>query len=620
VEDLDMSVLDYPRIHFKGCCWVNPATGNNNTVTVNLDTVNVALAQPLLGMSDAEARAWMIESFQAKNTINNGLFWYVKGGWNYYGDMSFKLEDVVVTAVTALDGSSDPDDDLIGEPVEIRGTPFPDDEEKDSWAVVCDLDPMGALLTQLFLGQFSVGSSSLGLSATCDLRAFGRWVIWRNSTIYNGEQNFPGAGATWQFAIPKNDLEFYGDDSEVLNSLYKAADKAKGIVVQFALYLPVPSICDDKLIARFRTGEHLMNPVKCLLVGTIGVWNEQELQTSPAGRRLLPARATVIGPGMAKLHSDRNIVSLNLISTFPEADYIRPPAKYDWGEVVLGLVSSSGTVLPISGPIAYDYSTYETFGGIVDVPYDPSSLPNNAFDTGSLALLIDRGGLTPLISEAGSTVTVETDDRGVYLTVNDSGQVGVLIRERGGPPSRDVNVYLWEFQYYLTPEDWQKRATAEMALLGSKPNMQSRVWFPHQVKYPANGTDPETVSIKALRPGTVALAMTLDDQAPSPLSLGLSVPYAGVRVLPQDDYSNLPTDQITWKCIYNLIWRYYYIVYPAMSDLIDFSDQSVMEKYAHKLAGRTDPNCKASTHYMPITRELSKGKQELIARWASTFP
>lgn len=72
-----MSVLSYPRIHFKGKCLVNPATGNNDDVSVNIDTVNAALLPPLAALTDADARAWMMSGVQAVSPVNKQIFWYL---------------------------------------------------------------------------------------------------------------------------------------------------------------------------------------------------------------------------------------------------------------------------------------------------------------------------------------------------------------------------------------------------------------------------------------------------------------------------------------------------------------------------------------------------------------
>lgn len=368
-----MSVLAYPRIHFKGKCSINPATGNNNDVQINLDDVNVALSAQFQNLSDEEARGWMMEGVQAIHPTNKKLHWYLKSGWNYYGDMSFQFSDAAVTAVTLKNGRTNTSDPIVGKPVHLLGSAETVHEFGRPLPVLCDVDPQGSALTQLFLGQFLVGESPLRLVATRNTRAFSRWVLWRNTAIYEGEQNFPACGATWQFAMPHTAIEFDGATASPALAELQHAGSARGIVVQFCLYFPIPEFTDEQLMVDFRLKQFHANPVKSFLLGTIGVWEDNELETAPAGRLLLPAIPTVLGPAVARVQSDANIVSLNLISTFPESDYLQPPAKYDFGQVRLGIIKASGgSAVAFTSPIAYDYPTYEGTSGILDVAYDPN--------------------------------------------------------------------------------------------------------------------------------------------------------------------------------------------------------------------------------------------------------
>jgi len=619
-----MSVLDFPRIHFKGDCQINASTGNNNDVTTNIDAVNATLRPFLQGLDDEQARAWMMGGFQAEQDITGDLRWYLRAGWNYFGNLSFKFKDVSVTAVILGDGAEKPDDPMIGLPVALSGSGGHGKEGYGPPPVICDLDPTVSVLSQLFLGGFSAGSDGLRAEATCDLRAFGRWLVWRNATHYQGEQNFPGAGATWQFAIPAGSLSFVGQKaSPALDALWEEAQRAVGIVVQFATFLPEPLIGDEELISRFRREDYVQNPVAARVVGTIGVWKQHELKTMPAGRLLLPALPTTIGPATAQVQRHREVVSLNLVTTFPEADYFRPPAKYDYGPVRLGVIPSLGTgPIAISEPIPYDYETYETHGGIVDVPYDPNVVTRDELDHGELVLLFDPSpdNPIPLMSESDSIVTVETDDRGIYLDVYQTGRVEILVRERGEPPSKDVTVYLWEYQSEPIPEEYQKRAGAALKLVEPGSGRKHRLSFPASVVFPAGRADPLPIPFLTQDPGAVALAFTLDGK---PLADGNpwgTASFAGVRVMPEDDYSTEDEEtRLSWDFVYRTIFKYYHVVYPAMSKVIPFNDRDIMEQHAAELVARSDPALWGSTRYMPPTRDLSSGKRELLEEWADQF-
>ena len=95
--------------------------------------------------------------------------------------------------------------------------------------------------------------------------------------------------------------------------------------------------------------------------------------------------------------------------------------------------------------------------------------------------------------------------------------------------------------------------------------------------------------------------------------------YAGVRVMPCDDFSNVCTDlRVSWDFIYDKVFRFYNVIYPAMSQHIPFDNQAAMENAAQYIVAITDPKLWSSTRYMPITRDLSSGKRDLIVEWAAS--
>ena len=455
-----MSVLSYPRIHFKGKCLVNPATGNNDDVSVNIDTVNAALLPPLAALTDADARAWMMSGVQAVSPVNKQIFWYLRGAWNYYGDMSVTFSNTAVTAAVGNDGKVSTSDPIVGQAINLLGSTASytaesavSDSVASAPAVICDLDPLGTALTQIFVGGLTLGDDRLGFRAAQDSRAFARWVLWRNASTYQGEQNFTGAGATWQFGISRAALVFNSPStSPVLGELQNQLASKQGIVVQFCFYLIEPHIGAMQLIAQFQKKQFVRNPAEAFIVGTIGIWEHGELLTAP-GDRLLLASPTAkseapsvlgsaidaLGPCTARIQQGRDVVSLNLITTFPEANYQRPPLKADLGRVVLGVVRRGNAApIPIGGPLAYDCTNYELTGGVVDVPYDPGSVSEKELADGTLVLLAEKnpkGPLYSILTEANSSITIETDDRGVYCDVGDSGTISILIRERGAPPA-----------------------------------------------------------------------------------------------------------------------------------------------------------------------------------------
>ncbi len=624
-----MSVLSYPRIHFQGRCLINPPTADNDADVDQIDTVRVKLLPGLAGMESDEARSWLMKTYRAISPINQKLHTYVRSGWNYFGEASVRFLGVEVTSVVTDDGEQNTSDPIVGQEIQLLGS-------KGTWPVICDVDPTGVAAVQIFIGGLSLGCDSLGLTALHDTRVFCRWIVWRNVEIYQGQQNFVGAGATWQFSIPGQDVCYQGlGDSPVLAELAEVATAPhRGIQVQFCFYLTKPLISDTALAAMFQAGFEPCNPAEAFMVGTIGVWNEGEPRTVPDGRVLLMPPLTptspnfYLGPAAARVHLDRHVVSLNLITAVPEANYDRPPtSKANLGHIRLGLVPPGGhSPIPISPHFDYDNASYLKNGGIVNVPYDPAQVTADQLEHGTLVVLSDLYSQQPILTEAFSTRTVVTDDGAIYFDEqgedNEEAQdaIFLLVRERGRPPSEDVTISLWEYQFVLLPAGNQQRASSALTLVAPGSPLGHRLDFPETVTFPKHRKEAIEVPITAIATGPLILAFTLNGQPPGADFPLFASSFIGVRVLPDDDYDHVPDEELTWEFMYHTVFRYYYVIFPGMSKIIPFNNQKRMEAAAHEIVRRTDPDLWHSTLYMPVTRDLSKGKRELIVRWARPLP
>ena len=97
--------------------------------------------------------------------------------------------------------------------------------------------------------------------------------------------------------------------------------------------------------------------------------------------------------------------------------------------------------------------------------------------------------------------------------------------------------------------------------------------------------------------------------------------FANVRVLPADDYSTVPDDQITWEYVYREVFSYYAVLYPIMATFVPWGpgdaplNRHRVREFASLIRRYVDSSNNSSTMYMPITRELSDGKRRLIQRW-----
>ena len=93
--------------------------------------------------------------------------------------------------------------------------------------------------------------------------------------------------------------------------------------------------------------------------------------------------------------------------------------------------------------------------------------------------------------------------------------------------------------------------------------------------------------------------------------------FAELRVLPFDDYSSLTDADLTFSYIYEEIFRYYYLILPAMSERLDISEPTVWQSptAARYVLRMIDERLWGYYNYMPRTRDLSKYRRQLLRRF-----
>ena len=246
---------------------------------VLIDPVNVKLNPATIAcMSDTDALAWSTEVFRpsACSTRPNSS---TCAGRNPYGDLTTQFVDVSVCSTIGADGQLSPSDPLVGSWLILEGSPPQSIHDPPSLPKVCDLDPSGSAVTQLYFGGFRIGNKKLGVQATCDRKAFSRWIAFRNAVTYPGEQNFPARGRYGSLRFRRETCISTAPTtsaSPVLAELKAAADTALGIVVQFATFKVIPTLSDEQLIASLENPlNSTSNPAIGLIVGTVGVWERR---------------------------------------------------------------------------------------------------------------------------------------------------------------------------------------------------------------------------------------------------------------------------------------------------------------------------------------------------------
>jgi hypothetical protein len=130
------------------------------------------------------------------------------------------------------------------------------------------------------------------------------------------------------------------------------------------------------------------------------------------------------------------------------------------------------------------------------------------------------------------------------------------------------------------------------------------------------------VTVKGLRPGIGTLRYQGPGDTFNPTMGYPPIPnmyfgycfYNSFRVLPDDNYDNIPDSEITWDLVYREVMRYYYLIYPGMFARLALQEESTARSFASVIRAFTAKNAWDSTSYMPVTRELSDGKRKLLQR------
>jgi hypothetical protein len=564
-----------PRIHFSGMFEANVGTANNDDVLDRPDVVDTTsvTVHPPEPVSNEEFRSWM----QGQTTPDPPDHpRHIRAGWNYYGDNRCDFVDVSVTAVEPRGATSI---------VSAQNDPLVDARVRLGPAVMVDLDPKGFANTQIF-------ADSLEVLRDGGLRFGGRpntfHCRWLNLNRNLSAGGFGGASAVFHASIPNSEIDWDIADSSALESFRTDVERGAGVSVRFCLYLLAPRLDDETLAEHYQAAEPVANPAAGRVVGTLSVWQSGEPASVAMGRLLVPSGTTIggklpiaLGAAVAGVDDDAHCVTLDLVNTFPEMD--QSGSKALLGEAVLRV--RDGTQTPDIGPVSYDQTTYEQTAGMVEVPFHPALGP--AIAAGELVLMTEKGG--EMLAEA--PVMVESDDRCVYLQQGETATARFTALTRGVPLVEPVRF-----------------------LVMDEPGADARgpvVELPEAIE--VGGRADNALTLKATNPGCTVIRLA---RGPGARRLDTARDsYISVRVLPTDDYGHLGDDEVTFPLVYQEVLRYYHLLHPAMSRLLDLSDERAVTAAAETLLRRTEPGNWQHSRYMPRTRDLSAGKRRLLERW-----
>ncbi|PJC99853.1 iminophenyl-pyruvate dimer synthase VioB [Janthinobacterium sp. BJB1] len=580
-----MSLLDFPRLHFRGFARANVPTGNRNThgnIDIATNTVSMAGEAVDLSRPPAEFHAHLKQLAPRFNAAGkpdpDGIFSQA-AGYNFCGNNHFSWENARITGVQLRDGEVDTQDALVGAKLALWGhyneylrTTF----NRARWV---DNNPVKPDTTLIYAGQFTVSDKQATPSTptlfTADIAQAHsvRWLGSGHITERSGhflDEEF-GRSRLFQFSVSKHDPHFlFNADLALPASMHAlqqalADDAVLGLTVQYCLF-------------NMSTPQKPDSPVFYDLAGSIGLWRRDELATYPAGRLLQPRQGS-LGPVLVKVHADR--VAFNMPTAIPfttrgtGAVSEQHPTHALGGKQALGdllLHDGAGTLLArIPEQLYRDHWRHH---GVFDVPLQ--QIPAS----GSLSL----GGAQAQWEEADWVL--QSDSNQLYLEAPNGKKHETF------PQSITV----------------QSRFRGELAAPASLPAQAEDGALLAVARQPSPlGTGYTALILTGRQPGATRIV----------LGTGKDKQYLGVRVLPDDwDLDDVPAEQVDYAFLYRHVMSYYELVYPFMSDKVfSLADQCKCETYSRLMWQMCDPQNRDKSYYMPSTRELSLPKSRLFLKY-----
>ncbi len=576
-----MSVLETPRIYFRGQVSWDPITTNNYTQNYDESTGETVFPQVVDKVKAFRAQA--IADVPGKKP---GI-----GSWNPHGTHRVGFYAAAVCGCNT--GSGDCTDD-----------PFMNANAAFNGMLV-DLEPYGSVSSQLFFNSITFGVDGgyriLGLRTH---RFTARYINF-NRVGPNVSSMIAGvASVVWQTSFPKSGgLRVDSYDSPALKALAKSLedDDVLGLTVRFNVYRTV-YFDDEKLtgatydkgaaplVEKLKQGGFQPNPARSMMVGVIGLWRKGEPIHEPAERPLIqfaqgqPGKTALPGTSYARVASDS--LTLDLSNCIPEMD--NALTKQDYGDLTVVAVDPSiqaTTQVATFGYGQYNQAAYEASAGIITLP----------LSTGVAKTLATQN--LQLQDSAGKVSLTELPLRGIpsdpnlYLDEGDAASPSFQVFQRGVPATGPITFTLYQTDASGNPTGSQSVTTDAAGVL----------------------IIPITASA-----GSVFGYVPSFSSADQPTQ-GIYPPvntYMMVRVRPADNA--IAQMAPTWENVYVNVLANWNAMAPCMDNWLDLANPQQILAFRDLVKRLTDPSFFEDFLFMPVTRDMSAGERTLLYNWLGT--
>lgn len=559
-----MSILETPRILFRGNIAWDPITTNNRPVFYDEATGESV-------MSPGET----VEQYRqsAIKAVPTGL-------WDPDGTHRTQFYDTEVSGVD-LGAGTEMNDPFVGSPAAFL-------------AMLVDCEPYGTFSSQQFFDSMQFGiPGGCRIFAPRNTRAVARYC---NFTRNSANQMIAGvASIVWQTSFRKDEgLIIDPHDSDALRMLAKAVwddDDVLGLTVRWNTYRTIyydnsclrngsasAQAAAQGLQAKLNLGGFQPNPARGLVVGAIGLWRDGEPAQEPGDRALLSVPpAELVASAFARL--DGNLMMIDLGNSISEVDDILN--KQDLGPLSAVVVGPDGqSVIATLGTFDYDRynrNAYETNSGIVTLKVDL-----DAAEAAANADIQIRGvDGTVYLSE--TALRALPTDHNLYLDEGESAETVIQVLDRGAPAAAGVEVTLY---------DANSGDVAGSAATGADGTCR------FTMDSIAGGAVEPYVLVAGPAP---ASAPQLDPQL---------TPYMYVRTLPLD--GAIAALEPSWDNVYAKVLANWNAMAPCMDNWLRLNDEAQVRAYAPILKQLTDPANFELYRYMPVTRDMTAGERTLL--------
>ena len=561
-----MSVLETPRLYFKGEVSWDPIVTNNYCQFYNENTGATVLGSPDLKGT---------QRFRANRAANVTA----EGNWNPHGTHRVSFFNTEVHGFDLGDGTK-VDDPFVSAAANLTG-------------MLVDVEPFGSISSQIFFDSMHFGvDGGYRIYAPRTSRFVARYINFARNRKFGIIAGV--ASVIWQTSFAKADgLRIDSFDSPVLQKLAAAVapDDVLGLTVRFNAYRtayfgdpsltrPASKAAFDALAAQLKDGGFQPNPARSLLVGVIGLWRKKEPAQEP-GDRTLVAVAQGIASAFARCDSGGKL-TIDLANTVPETG--PDMTKQNLGTLKVLMVDPA-TNQP--KPVAtipydrYDASAYLASSGIVTVP-----LVDVTEDEikGKDLRITDKDDNT-LLQELPLRAIPRTPD--LYLDQNGAAVAAFQVHNRGQAVGAGLAVNLYQMN-----ADSSSTGIAPVAL-----------------QTDADGV--AQISVSTVQAGLTAYVPSLssDDVPSGGINTQINT-YQYVRVHPADaDIAAVPP---TFENVYSIVLSNWNAMAPCMDNWLDLSNPDQIKAYAAIVKRLTDPANFESYRFMPVTRDMTPGQRKLL--------